>query len=146
MGFYPNGHPSIRAINAYLPSPEIEFILKPVGEAKISGYFGRVRLGKAAGLDTIYSNILHLSEKVIIGPTSSMINQLMSSKFPDSLKHVLCFFKEKDPLDVQITDRLVSYLYNPISSNVLQKNILLYILKIRLSHIHQLSDEVSAVS
>ena len=73
-------------------------------EAKILRYLGRIGWRKTTGLDTISSKILHLSEKVIVGPTTSLINRLITEKkFPDSLKYarVSQIFKKKDPFDVQ---------------------------------------------
>ena len=46
-------HPSIQAIKANISSAESEFHFKPVDEANITGYLGRVGLGKATRLDTI---------------------------------------------------------------------------------------------
>ena len=53
----PGDHPSIQAIRANISStePEFNFKLVPVDEAKVTGYLGRVGLGKATGLDTISS-------------------------------------------------------------------------------------------
>ena len=82
--FSPEDHPSIHAIRANHSSSEAEFEFKPVDEAKISRYLGRIGRRKATGLDTISSKILHLSEEVIVGPTTSLINRMISDKkFPD---------------------------------------------------------------
>ena len=53
-------HPSIRAIRANHPSVESEFNFKPVDEARVSRYLGRIGRRKATRLDTISSKILHL--------------------------------------------------------------------------------------
>ena len=117
----PEDHPSIRAIRAnHSIEPEFEF--KPVEEAKISRYLGRIGLGKATGLDTISSKILHISEKVIIGPTTTLINRMITDKkFPESLKcaRVSPIFKKKDPFDVQ-NWRPVSIL--PITSKLFERS------------------------
>ena len=117
----PEDHPSIRAIRANHPSVETEFKFKPVDEAKVSRYLGRIGRRKATGLDTISSKILHLSEKVIIGPTTSLINRMISDKkFPDALKYarVSPIYKKKDPFDVQ-NWRPVSIL--PITSKLFER-------------------------
>ena len=116
----PEDHPSIRAIRANHPSVESEFKFKPVDEAKVSRYLGRIGQRKATGLDTISSKILHLSEKVIVGPTTSLINRMISDKkFPDALK-VSPIYKKNDPFDVQ-NWRPVSIL--PITSNAMEEQL-----------------------
>ena len=62
------------------PSIESEIEFKPVEEAKISRYLGRIGLGKVTGLDTISSKIIHISEKVIVGPTTNLINRMIKDK------------------------------------------------------------------
>lgn len=97
-------HPSIQAIRANISSSESEFHFKPVNEAKVTGYLGRVGPGKATGLDTISSKILHLSKDVVMGPTTSLVNRRIADRrFPASLKEarVSPVFKKKDPFDVQ---------------------------------------------
>ena len=119
----PEDHQSIRAIRANHPSSESEFKFKPVVEAKISRYLGRIGRRKATGLDTISSKILHLSEKVIIGPTTSLINKMIIENiFPDPLKYarVSPIFKKKDPFDVQ-NWRPVSIL--PITSKLFERTL-----------------------
>ena len=116
-------HPSICAIRANHSSSEAEFEFKPVDEAKISRYLGRIGQRKATGLDTISSKILHLSEEVIVGPTTSLINRMISDKkFPDPLKYtrVSPIFKKKDPFDVQ-NWRPVSIL--PITSKLFERTL-----------------------
>ena len=95
-------HPSIRAIRANHPSSESEFKFKPVDEAKISRYLGRIGRRNATGLGTISSKILHLSEKVIVGPTTSLINRMIierNSLTPLNMllrKNTLLMFKTGD--------------------------------------------------
>ena len=99
----PEDHPSIRAIRTNHSSSEAEFEFKPVDEAKISRYLGRIGRRKATGLDTISSKNLHLSEEVIVGPTTSLISD---KKFPDPLKYarVSPIFKKRTPLMFKIGD------------------------------------------
>ena len=79
----PGDHPSIQAIRANISSTEPEFNFKPVDEAKVTGYLGRVGLGKASRLDTISSKILHLSKEVVMGPTTSLMNRMLTDgRFP----------------------------------------------------------------
>ena len=92
-------------------------------EARVSRYLGRIDRRKATGLDTISSKILHLSEKVIIGPTTSLINRMITDKkFPDALKYarVSPIYKKKDPFDVQ-NWRPVSIL--PITSKLFERTL-----------------------
>ena len=91
-------HPSIHAIRANHPSAESEFKFKPVDEAKVSRYLGRIGRRKATGLDTISSKSLHLSEKVIVGPTTSLVNRMITDKkFSYALRYarVSHIYKEK---------------------------------------------------
>ena len=114
-------HPSIQAIRAYISSTEPEFNFKPVDEAKVTGYLGRVGLGKATGLDTISSKILHLSKEVVMGPTTSLINRMLTDgRFPAPLKEarVSPVFKKKDHFDVQ-NYRPISIL--PITSKLFER-------------------------
>ena len=114
-------NPSIQAIKANISSAESEFHFKPVDEAKVTGYLGRVGLGKATGLDTISSKILHLSKDVIMGPTTSLVNRMIADgRFPASLKEarVSPVFKKKDPFDVQ-NYRPISIL--PITSKIFER-------------------------
>ena len=100
----PEDRPSIQAIRANNLSTESELTFKPVDEAKISRYLGRIGLRKATGLDTISSKILHLSDKFVVGPTNSLINRTITErKFPDPLKYarVSPIFKKNYPFDVQ---------------------------------------------
>ena len=97
-------HPSIQAIRANISSSESEFHFKPVDEAKVTGYLGRVGLGKVTELDTISSKILHLAKDVVIGPTASLVNRMIADgRFPASSKEarVSPVFKKKDSFDVQ---------------------------------------------
>ena len=97
----PEDHTSIRPIRANHSSSEAEFEFKPVDEAKISRYLGRIGWRKATRLDTISSKKFNLSEEVIVGPTTSLINRMISDKkFPDPLKYarVSPIFKKKRPL------------------------------------------------
>ena len=116
-------HPStcIQAIKANISSAESEFHFKPVDEAKVTWYLGRVGLGKATGLDTISSKILHLSKDAIIGPTTSLVNRMIADgRFPASLKEarVSPVFRKIDPFDVQ-NYRPVSIL--PITSKIFER-------------------------
>ena len=117
---FPEDHPSIRAIHANNSSIESEFKFKPVDEAKISRYFGRICLRKATGPCIISSKILHLSDKFIVGPTTSLINRMITEKkFPDPLKYARIspiFEKKETPLISKIGDQLVSY---PLLQNYL---------------------------
>ena len=102
----PEDHQSIHAIRANHPSVESEFKFKPVDENKVSRYLGRIGRRKATGLDTI-SKILHLSEKVIVGPTTSLINRMITDKkIPMLLNMLGCllFIRKKTPVVFKIGD------------------------------------------
>ena len=101
-------HPSNHAIKANISSAEPDFHFKPVVEAKVTGYLGRVGPGKSTGLDTM-------------GPTTSLVNRMLTDRrFPASLKEarVSPVFKKKDTFDVQ-NYRHISML--PITSKIFER-------------------------
>ena len=86
---------------------------------------GRVGLGKAIGLDTISSKILRLSKDVIMGPTTFLVNRMITDGiFPASLKEarVSPVFKKKDPFDVQnYSIDVHNYSILPITSKIFER-------------------------